>query len=103
MQVLHGGVSTDQLAFLCSRGLGCEGTLLNKDWGLEGDVFYTPLPSADGSCPTGHVPIYRLYNNGQGGAPNHRFTTSSAIRLQMLAKGYVAEGAGIGVGMCSPE
>jgi hypothetical protein len=43
-----------------------------------------------------------LYNNGQGGAPNHRFTVSDVIRLQMLGLGYIAEGADIGVGMCAP-
>ena len=68
----------------------------------EGDVFYVPLPDAAGTCPAGTVAVYRLYNNGQGGAPNHRFTTSDATRQQMLAQGYVAEGAGIGVGFCSP-
>jgi hypothetical protein len=89
--------------FYAPRGFGCEGTLQNKDWQLEGDVFYTPLPNASGACPAGHLPVYRLYNNGQGGAPNHRFTTSATIRTQMIASGYVAEGAGIGVGMCSPQ
>ena len=44
-----------------------------------------------------------LYNNGQGGAPNHRFTVDPVIRAQMVASGYVGEGAGIGVGMCSPQ
>jgi hypothetical protein len=37
-----------------------------------------------------------------GGAPNHRFTISDATRLQMLAHNYLAEGTGIGVGMCAP-
>ena len=89
--------------FYAPRGLGCEGTLTNKDWQYEGDVFLTPLPDANGACPTGTSPIFRLYNNGQGGAPNHRFTTSPTIRSQMLASGYIAEGAGIGVGMCAPD
>jgi hypothetical protein len=89
--------------FYAPRGLGCEGTLINKDWQLEGDVFFTPLPDANGGCPAGTLPVFRLYNNGQGGAPNHRFTTSQAVRAQMLALGYIAEGSGIGVGMCSPQ
>jgi hypothetical protein len=89
--------------FYAPRGLGCEGTLANPDWQFEGDVFYTPLPDANGACPAGTVPVYRLYNNGQGGAPNHRFTTSDAIRALMLGHGYIAEGNGIGVGMCSPS
>jgi len=77
--------------------------MTNKDWQYEGDVFYTPLPDATGACPTGTDPVYRLYNNGQGGSPNHRFTTSQSTRAQLLASGYIVEGAGAGVGMCSPD
>ena len=89
--------------FYAPRGLGCEGTLGNADWQFEGDVFFAALPDAAGACPPNYVPVYRLYNNGQGGAPNHRFTTSRQIQADMLAAGYLAEGAGIGVGMCSPQ
>jgi hypothetical protein len=72
-------------------------------WQYEGDVFYTFLPDASGACPDGNVPVYRLYNDGQGGAPNHRFTTSAAIQAQMTAEGWIPEGAGTGVGWCSPK
>ena len=91
--------------FYAPRGLGCEGTLMNPDWQFEGDVdvFHTRLPDANGVCPTGTSAVFRLYNDGHGGAPNHRFTTSQAIRAQMIAAGYIAEGSGIGVGMCSPN
>lgn len=88
--------------FYAPRGLGCEGTLANPDWLLEDDVFFVALPDAAGNCPAGTGPVYRLYNNGQTGAPNHRFTTSTNVRTQMLAQGYMSEGAGIGVGMCAP-
>jgi hypothetical protein len=77
--------------------------MANEDWQFEGDVFYSPLPDANGECAAGTVPVYRLYNNGLGGAPNHRFTTSQAVRAQLLASGYIAEGTGVGVGMCSPQ
>ena len=89
--------------FYAPRGLGCEGTLTNDKWQFEGDVFYMDLPGPTGECPARSIPVYRLYNNGQGGAPNHRFTTSDATRTQMLAAGYVAEGAGVGVGFCAPQ
>ena len=57
----------------------------------------------DGSCAAGFTPVYRLYNNGQGGAPNHRYTTDIAVRAQMIAQGWVPEGLGPdGVEMCSP-
>lgn len=89
--------------FYAPRGLGCEGTLANEKWQYEGDVFKVPLPDAAGTCPAGSVAVYRLYNNGQGGAPNHRFTTSATTRAAMIAQGFIAEGAGTGVGFCSPQ
>jgi hypothetical protein len=71
-------------------------------WQLEGPVFATPMPAGDGSCPFGSIPIYRLYNNGMGGAPNHRFTTDINVRGLMIGAGWIPEGQGIGVGFCSP-
>jgi hypothetical protein len=88
--------------FYAPQGLGCEAVLNDPAWTFEGDVFLMMLPDNTGQCPEGTVPVYRLYNDGQGGAPNHRFTTSEDTRLDMLRDGYVAEGAGIGVGMCAP-
>lgn len=72
-------------------------------WQLEGPVFSTPMPASDGTCPAGSIPIYRMYNNGMGGAPNHRFTTDINVRAAMLAAGWIPEGQGIGVGFCSPQ
>jgi len=89
--------------FYAPRGFGCEGTLQNKDWQFEDDVFFTPIPNGSGQCPAGYLQVFRLYNSGQGGAPNHRFTVDPVIRTQMIARGYVGEGAGVGVGMCSPQ
>jgi hypothetical protein len=77
--------------------------LVNADWQLEGQVFNIPVPALDGSCPASTIPVYRLYNNGMGGAPNHRFTTDATVRTQMIAAGWVPEGYGIGVGFCSPQ
>jgi hypothetical protein len=72
-------------------------------WGFEGEVFYTQNPDVAGNCPVNTVPVYRLYNNGQSGAPNHRYTTDLNVRTQMLAQGWIPEGAGtIGVIMCAP-
>jgi hypothetical protein len=88
--------------FYAPRGLGCEPVLSNPAWQYEGDVFFTALPDASGACPAGNVPVYRLYNDGMGGAPNHRFTTSETVQLDMIGAGYVREGNGNGVGMCSP-
>jgi hypothetical protein len=81
--------------------------LANPNWQYEGQVFNVVMPASDGTCPAGTLPVYRLYNNGQGAAPNHRFTTDLITRDAMLsrpgAKAWIAEGAGIGVGMCSPQ
>ena len=75
----------------------------NPRWQFEGDVFALPVPDANGVCAAGTTPVYRLYNSGQGAAPNHRYTTSLATRTQMLARGWIAEGYGdLGVIMCSP-
>jgi hypothetical protein len=82
----------------------CESVKANEDWMLESEaVFHTRVPSGDGSCAAGLLPVYRLFNNGQGGAPNHRYTTERAVRTQMTALGWVAEGLGPdAVQMCSP-
>lgn len=65
------------------------------------DAFELDFPSvADGSCLPGELPVYRLWN--QRVDSNHRYTTDPAIRTQMIAKGYVAEGYGPdGVEMCA--
>ena len=74
----------------------------NRDWLFEGEVFAMALPDSAGACAGGTVPLYRLYNDGQTGAPNHRYTTRATIRSQMVALGWVPEGSGIGVIGCVP-
>jgi hypothetical protein len=82
----------------------CATVMTNPDWQFEAQVFNIPIPATDGSCATGTVPVYRLYNNGQGAAPNHRYTTDLSVRSQMMAQGWVPEGYGsIGVIMCAPQ
>ena len=56
----------------------------------------------DGTCASANVPLYRLYNNGSGGAPNHRYTTQADVRTQMIGQGWIPEGLGIGVVACVP-
>jgi len=63
-------------------------------------AFYVALPDSSGDCAAGRIPVYRLWNQRQDS--NHRYTTSSQIRSDMIAKGYVSEGYGpAGVGMCA--
>jgi len=65
-------------------------------WHYENVAFNIPVPSASG-CPSGHVPIYRLYNNRyMFNDSNHRFTPSLSVYNSMIASGW----AGEGVRMC---
>ena len=87
--------------FYALKGFGCEDTLaIFPDWKLEDDkLFSAKLPDAMGGCPSGTVPLYRVYNHGMGNAPNHRFVTTLAEKQVMVAKGYDDEG----VRLCVPQ
>jgi len=64
-------------------------------WQLEStSVFYLMLPDSAGNCPSATSPLYRVYNDGQSGAPNHRYMASRAVRDQMVTQGWTAEGSG---------
>jgi len=39
--------------------------------------------------------LYRAYNNGKGGDPNHRYATDHAVIDTMVAQGWVEEGVAI--------
>ncbi|TMH01092.1 MAG: hypothetical protein E6H69_08290 [Betaproteobacteria bacterium] len=64
-------------------------------------MFTVDAPDpADGTCPSAALPIYRLYNNRAD--TNHRYTTSLAVRAQMMNAGWIAEGYGaLAVAMCA--
>jgi Repeat of unknown function (DUF5648) len=66
----------------------------NAAWQSEGIAFYIQQADANGLCSGGTIPLYRLYNNGMGGAPNHRYTTSTTVFNQMAAAGWIFEGNG---------
>ncbi len=91
--------------FYALQGGGCEQTLAQfPDWRLESSaLFQLVSPDADGRCTGGLLPVYRMYNNGMGGAPNHRFTIDAAVRAQMIGAGWIPEGAGDGVAFCAPR
>jgi hypothetical protein len=77
-----------------SGNVASQGWLSSATWILEApEVFQMDLPDPiTGACPAGGVPVYRTFN--QRADANHRYTTSIAIRDQMVAKGGVAEGYG---------
>ena len=82
----------------------CASLRSNPNWQFESIAFYLQLPDANGSCAAGSIPVYRLYNNGSGGAPNHRYTTSNAIFNQMQATGWIMEGNRMtGAFACTPS
>jgi hypothetical protein len=92
--------------FYTSNSAECNGLKAsNKDWSFEAEAFYVQQANVQtGSCPSGYRAVYRLYNNGQSGAPNHRYTTDPAVRIEMMGKGWIPEGFGPeGVGFCSPN
>lgn len=75
----------------------------SPEWTFEGEVFATLRPASDGSCPADTQAVYRLYNNGRSGAPNHRYTVDPDVRMQMIAAGHAPEGTGGGVSWCVPR
>jgi len=82
-----------------------ECTVLKRggSWSFESIAYYVAMPDGNGTCSAGLTPLYRLYNDAQGGVPNHRFTASAAVRDTMQAKGWIAEGKGDGhVFACTP-
>ena len=72
----------------------CAQLQIDPTWQYEGIAFYIALPDSNGLCAAGTVPLYRIYNNGMGGAPNHRYTTSLATLDQMVGAGWTFEGNG---------
>lgn len=73
-------------------------------WLLESSAVFRMAPlAADGACPAGTQPVYRLFNRRTDA--NHRYTTSETAYAQMVARGYLPEGEGMGarpVVFCAP-
>jgi hypothetical protein len=64
-------------------------------WTFESLAFAVQLPAA-GACSASAQTLYRTYNNGANGDPNHRYSTNAAT-LQAMT-GWVFEG----LVMCLP-
>jgi hypothetical protein len=77
--------------FYTADPVECAGVKENPDWQYEKIAFY--VRRYDAGCPAGFAPVYRLYNNGMSGAPNHRYTTDLALYGTFVnANGWAAEG-----------
>jgi phosphatidylethanolamine-binding protein (PEBP) family uncharacterized protein len=73
----------------------------NPDFVLEEPNFMFLFLPAGGVCPAGTTPIYRVFSNRPDA--NHRYMTDPAVRNQMTARGWLAEGDGPNlVVMCAP-
>jgi len=59
-------------------------------WIFESDAFYIDVNVSQ--CPASTRPVYRLYNNGTGGEPNHRYVTSWPVIDAMQTAGWLLEG-----------
>lgn len=66
-------------------------------------VMFLAAPNpVSGVCAAGTVPVYRVWNARAD--TNHRYTTSLAVRNQMVALGHIAEGYGPdAVIFCAPQ
>jgi hypothetical protein len=93
-----GTFGTKSSHFYTANPAECEGLKLNPAWVYEKIAFYIRVP-ANGACAAGTIPIYRMYNNGQTGAPNHRFTSDlSTYQAFTTSQNWSPEG----IGFCAP-
>ena len=103
--LLQHGVRPEELALLHAQRAGVRRGQGEPELDVRGRGVPRPVSGrSTATCPADTVPVYRMYNDGQGGAPNHRYTTDLAVRSAMLALGWIPEGMGkIGVIMCAPQ
>ena len=94
-----GTFGTKSSHFYTANAAECEGLKLNAAWVYEKIAFYARVP-ANGACAAGTMPIYRMYNNGQTGAPNHRFTSDlSTYQAFTTSQNWSPEG----IAFCAPS
>jgi len=84
--------------FFTASSSDCQQLKTSSDWVYEGVAFYARLPDASGTCGAGNVAVQRLFNGGQGGAPNHAYTVHDATQKLLTHSGWVPEG----VAFCAP-
>ena len=69
---------------------------------LEDPMFMQMFLPTAGACPAGTTQVYRVFSNRADA--NHRYMTDRALRDQMVAMGWLAEGDGPDlVVMCAPN
>jgi hypothetical protein len=73
----------------------CAQVKQDSRWLFERNAFYVRMPEGVAgarTCPSGTQPLYRAYNGGASGAPNHRLTTDPAELDAMIAQHWIMEG-----------
>lgn len=74
----------------------------NPSFTLEDAAFMQMFLPVAGVCPSNTTEIYRVFDNRVDA--NHRYMTEKAVRDEMVAKGWIAEGDGPNlVTMCAPQ
>ena len=98
------GFAPQTLALPDAVSHGMRGHADRPSWEFETIAFYLQLPDGNGECTDDPVPLFRLYNNFAGGAPNHRYTTSESTVREMQAAGWTVEGNAVtGTFACVPQ
>ena len=89
--------------FYTSFASECQTVKNDANWSFEGEVFHVGLPDAQGNCAAGTQRGLPAVQQRRRAA---RRTTASrptpTLREQLIAQGWVPEGTGQGVTMCSP-
>ena len=67
-------------------------TTQNPPWQFENYAFRAELPNAE-DCAHDRTRVLRIFNNLQGGAVNHRYTTSASEAATLASQGWIVEGA----------
>jgi hypothetical protein len=71
----------------------CDATgVAHPQFTLEDPAFMHVFLPVAGTCPAATTPIYRVFSNRADA--NHRYMTDRAVRDQMVARGWLAEGDG---------
>jgi len=76
--------------FYTANAAECELVKHDPVWIYEKPAFKVAALKEDGSCKNG-IFLFRPFDSGTSGAPNHRYATSQIIRDRMIAKGFSPE------------
>ena len=82
--------------FYTAYDFECAAVKQMPGWIFEANAFY--IAANVSQCPASTRPVFRMYNNGMGGQPNHRYVTSWPTIDAMQTAGWLLEG----VAFCSP-